>query len=100
MPYQIRLTEGAIEDIESIRVFDRRKIVEAVHTQLVQEPDHETRNRKRLRSEFGTTAPKEVWELRVGNFRVFYRLDEAERTVTIEAVREKKQGQTTEDIYS
>ena len=39
-----------------------------------------------------------VWELRVGDFRVFYDVDEEAEVVNVRAVREKAHGQTTEDI--
>ena len=39
-----------------------------------------------------------VWELRVGPFRVFYDVNEAEQSVVIRAVREKTPHRTTEEI--
>jgi len=39
-----------------------------------------------------------VWQLRVGDYPVFYDVDDSEHTVYIRAVREKKTDQTTEDI--
>ena len=43
----------------------------AIEAQLSHEPLLETRNRKRLRPN-----PLAPWELRVGNIRVFYDVDE------------------------
>jgi mRNA-degrading endonuclease RelE of RelBE toxin-antitoxin system len=39
-----------------------------------------------------------VWELRVGDVRVFYDVDAEAQEVNVRAVRRKGQGQTTEDI--
>ena len=39
-----------------------------------------------------------VWELRVGDFRVFYDLDKNDRYVFVRAVREKPPHRTTEEI--
>lgn len=39
-----------------------------------------------------------VWELRVGGFRVFCDVNEAERRVVIRAVREKPPHRTTEEV--
>lgn len=39
-----------------------------------------------------------IWELRVGEFRVFYDVDEIERIVYIRAVRHKPPHKTTEEI--
>jgi mRNA-degrading endonuclease RelE of RelBE toxin-antitoxin system len=39
-----------------------------------------------------------VWELRVGQYRVFYDVDEGKKVVYVRAVREKPRGKTTEEI--
>ena len=39
-----------------------------------------------------------VWELRVGEYRVFYDVDEAESMAIIRAIRRKPAHMTTEDI--
>ena len=49
--------------------------------QLTNEPNTETRNRKELRDN-----PLADWELRVDPFRIFYEVDESERTVRIVAI--------------
>jgi hypothetical protein len=38
-----------------------------------------------------------VWQLRVGDFRVFYDVDEAQQTVIVRAIR-RKGSKTTEEI--
>jgi mRNA-degrading endonuclease RelE of RelBE toxin-antitoxin system len=39
-----------------------------------------------------------LWELRVGEYRVFYDVDAATETVYVRAIRLKTPDQTTEDI--
>lgn len=71
--FRIELTPEAIEDIQSFRKHERKRIIDEIEHQPKHQPVQETRNRKRLR-------PNELveWELRVDKFRVFYDVDEAE----------------------
>lgn len=99
MPYSIQLTPLAVHGLKGIRAFDRRRVVDEMERQLKHQPTVETRNRKCLDAlvpEFESHPP--VWELRVGDYRVFYDVDDAVLTVHVRAVRRKEQGQTTEDI--
>jgi mRNA-degrading endonuclease RelE of RelBE toxin-antitoxin system len=85
--HRIELTPEAVEDLVSLKVFDRRRIVDGVEAQLTHEPTRETRNRKRLR-------PNQLaeWELRVQKFRIFYDVlaDEANPVVKVIAVGYKE----------
>lgn len=65
--FQIDLTPEAMEDLEQLRKYDQRTIIAAIEIQLTQQPNLQTRNRKRIR-------PNQLaeWELRIGRFRVFY----------------------------
>ena len=66
---------------------------------LPHEPSVRTRNRKRLAGlVLPWTAEPPVWELRVGQFRVFYAVSEGEETVYLRAVRKKPSGAATENI--
>ena len=97
--FEIEITDLAVEELKGIRAFDRRRIVEEIDRQLDVQPTHVTKNRKRLDSavpDFEHVAP--VWELRVGEFRVFYDVDESAQIVFVRAVRRKRQDQTTEDV--
>jgi mRNA-degrading endonuclease RelE of RelBE toxin-antitoxin system len=58
--------------------------VDAIEVRLTHEPGKPTRNRKRL--EDNPLAP---WELRVGDFRVFYDVEGDHATVVILAVGRK-----------
>jgi len=79
--YEIEFTSEAFVDLEALRKFEQQEVVEGIETQLLDEPNMETRNRKKLR-------PNDVaeWELRLGRFRVFYNIDGAAHLVSIEAI--------------
>jgi len=86
--FRIVFTPEAINDLRQFRKYDQQHIVAAIETQLLHQPAHETRHRKRLRP----NALAE-WELRVQTFRVFYDVDVAQSVVKIAAVG-SKQGNT------
>ena len=97
--YEIVVKPSAEQELEAIRVFDRRRIIDGIRSALSHQPNLETKNRKRLESlcpAFEHTPP--IWELRIGQFRVFYDIEESEMTVFIRAVRMKEPHQKTEDI--
>jgi mRNA-degrading endonuclease RelE of RelBE toxin-antitoxin system len=99
MVYSIELTDLIVGELKAIRAFDRRRIVDEINGQLEHQPTVETRNRKRLDAvapDFEHVLP--VWELRVGDYRVFYDVDEATQIVFVRAVRLKGHGQTTVEI--
>ena len=97
--FESEIADLAAEELRAIRLFDRRRILEQIHSQLETQPAIATRNRKRLDGaipDFEHVPP--IWELRVGEFRVFYDVDELAGFVAIRAVRRKLQRQTTEDV--
>jgi mRNA-degrading endonuclease RelE of RelBE toxin-antitoxin system len=99
MAYKILVHERASEELDSLRVYDQRRIVDAIEEQLSHQPGLSTRRRKCLESfapSFEHVAP--VWELRVGAFRVFYDVDAGSQLVHVRAIRSKEPGQNTEDI--
>ncbi len=83
--FEIKFTEGAIEDLRSLKRAERRKILAELESQLIYEPAVETRNRKRLR-------PNKLaeWELRIDRFRVFYDVVQDDLLTKIEAVGYKR----------
>lgn len=83
--FQVNFTPDAEQDLRQLRKYDQQQILAAVEAQLLHQPDQETRNRKRLRP----NALAE-WELRVGNFRIFYDVNADDSLVSIEAVGEKQ----------
>jgi mRNA-degrading endonuclease RelE of RelBE toxin-antitoxin system len=97
--YEIQVHESATREIEILRVFDQRIVMDAIEKHLTNQPVTPTRRRKRLDAlapDFEHTPP--VWELRVADFRVFYDVDEGSKVVHVRALRHKGSGQTTEDI--
>jgi hypothetical protein len=73
--------------------------MDAIATQLLAEPTTPTRNRKLLASLIPPwTAEPPIWELRVGDYRVFYDVSDEEPVVYVRAVRKKPHGRTTEEI--
>ena len=99
MSYEIVVHELAVEELASLRAFDQRRIVADIREQLTDEPVVVTRRRKCLvdvTPSFEHEMP--VWELRIGEFRVFYDVQDEEQRVHIRAVRRKEPSQRTEDI--
>ena len=86
--FEIKFTEEAITDLQWFKKAERGHIVGELETMVSLEPTTETRNRKRLR-------PNELaeWEARIGDFRVFYDVDQENKLVKIEAVGYKKGSQ-------
>jgi mRNA-degrading endonuclease RelE of RelBE toxin-antitoxin system len=99
MPYEIVVHELAVEELQSVRAFDRRRLITEIREQLTDQPNVSTRRRKclvDLTPSFEHEMP--VWELRVGHFRVFYDVQDDERRVHVRTVRRKGPSQRTEDI--
>ncbi len=98
MPYDIEFRPSALQELKKLRAFDQRKVVDSVEEQLTHDPTKETTNRKPLpnvRAEFEHVPP--IWEIRVGEFRVFYDVNQESKRVNICAIR-RKGKQTTEEI--
>ena len=99
MAYKVLIHELAAEEVEALRAFDQRRIVAEIEEQLTDQPARVTRRRKCLKDltpAFEHVPP--VWELRVGDFRVFYDVDEEAALVHVRAVRRKPPTQRTEEI--
>jgi hypothetical protein len=106
--HDIRWTDGAKEDMAlmKLRAFDIRRIIDHVDEQLTHEPERETRHKKVIRPdvELGFEHLEPVWQLSVGEFRVFYDVaakaaeEPGLRIVSIRAIRRKTPHRTTEEI--
>lgn len=96
--FAIRYEETAEADLGSLRRFEQRRILDEVDEELATKPTTPTRRKKELS---GISPPwaavRPVWQLRVGDFRVFYDVDEARREVVVRAVR-RKGTRTTKEI--
>jgi mRNA-degrading endonuclease RelE of RelBE toxin-antitoxin system len=99
MPYTIVIRDVAYDELQAIKPFYRMRIIDAIDEQLAHQPNVETKNRKLLagfQPDFEHDDP--VWELRVGQHRVYYDMNEELKTVVIRAVREKPPHITTEQV--
>ena len=96
--FEIRFAEDVEEDLRNIRIYYRNQILDGIEQQLAHEPDTRTRNRKLLENLIPPWQPvAPIWELRVGEYRVFYDVSPTESVVYVRAVRRKRRGAKTED---
>jgi mRNA-degrading endonuclease RelE of RelBE toxin-antitoxin system len=96
--FAIFIHELAERELAELRRFERARILEQIETKLRHQPTQTSRNQKQLRAvipSFEAVPP--VWELRIGDYRVFYDVDVEAQTVHVRAIRYKG-TQGTEDI--
>ena len=85
--YTIFLKRSAIAHLDRLRKYDATQIANAMERHLQHDPTKETKSRiKRLR---GISNPD--YRLRVGDYRVFYVVDEDSRRVDVLRVMHKNQ---------
>ena len=79
--FELKFTDEAVADLTALRKFDQNRVTDAIESQLLHQPDVESRNRKRLR-------PNQLaeWELRIDKLRVFYDVRPSDLSVNIVAV--------------
>ena len=97
--YEIRFAVGVARDLGAIRAAERKRILEGIRRRLEHEPTRRTKHVKQLRKlspPFEHVPP--IWQLRIGDHRVFYDVDEAGLVVSVRAVRRKPPHTTTEQI--
>jgi len=97
--YTVVVRSPAKAEIDALRVFDQRKITNAIRANLIHDPRTETRNKKLLKGlvpAFEHELP--VYELKVGEYRVVYDVNDEKHAVFVRAVRRKAGGMTTEEI--
>jgi mRNA-degrading endonuclease RelE of RelBE toxin-antitoxin system len=70
--HEVRYTPTALGHLRLLSARDRATLVDAVDDQLRHQPDVPTRRRKRMRPN-----PVAPWELRVGDYRIFYDFEPA-----------------------
>jgi len=96
--FAILYDEATEQDLRALRVYEVRRILKEVEAQLTKEPTRPTRRKKLLE---GLVRPwvsvRPVWQLRVGDFRVFYDVDEEGQEVIVRAIR-RKGTKTTKEI--
>ncbi len=84
-PFKINVTVGAEADLRWFRAYARRIILDGLEIHLRHQPSQGTRRIVPLRPN-----PVAGWELRLGDYRVLYDVDETERVVTVQVVGEKE----------
>lgn len=90
--FAIQVSQDAERHLAQMRVHDRRVVLHAIESQLDHEPSVPSRNRMQLRRN-----PLASWELRAGDFRVFYNVDVPQSHVIIVAIGRKRHNVLTID---
>jgi len=88
MKYQIEFSPDTLEHLQCLSARQQTTVLDSVEKQLRDQPAVETKNRKPMRPN-----PVAPWELRIGNLRVYYDIDESEHMVFIRAVGVKQREQ-------
>jgi mRNA-degrading endonuclease RelE of RelBE toxin-antitoxin system len=76
LAYKILFSDKAQTHLGFLTARQRSTVLDAVDVQLKHEPTLETRNRKPLRPN-----PLAQWELRIGELRVYYRVEDEPQQV-------------------
>jgi mRNA-degrading endonuclease RelE of RelBE toxin-antitoxin system len=86
MPFSIIYSPEAVDHLAALPKAAQKLVLDQVEEQLAHEPALPTRKRKVLRSN-----PIAPWELRLGDLRVFYAIEETPKPqVTVAAVGLKR----------
>lgn len=97
--YEIFYADDVAEELGRLRARDRALVVDRVKEQLRYEPTKPTGVKKLIS---GLKSPwllgRPIWQLRVGQHRVYYDVDENLQQVTVRAIRRKPPHTTTEQI--
>lgn len=84
-PFDINLTDGAQADLQWFAAYAQRIIVDGMEIHLRYQPTLGSRKIIPMQPN-----PVAGWELRLGDYRVLYDVDETARVVTVQAVGEKR----------
>jgi mRNA-degrading endonuclease RelE of RelBE toxin-antitoxin system len=97
--FAVEIHEAAFAELEALRRYERNRILDEIEEQLTQGPNAVT-GRKKILEAFEPPWDQvgSVWQLSVGDFRVFYDVVEAKRLVIVRAVRKKPAHRSTEEI--
>ncbi|HEX7186500.1 MAG TPA: type II toxin-antitoxin system RelE/ParE family toxin [Thermoanaerobaculia bacterium] len=76
MRFEIQYSPETVRHLRSLTARQRAIVFDAVDEQLSYQPTIETRNRKPMRPN-----PLAPWELRIGELRVYYDVEESPRPV-------------------
>jgi mRNA-degrading endonuclease RelE of RelBE toxin-antitoxin system len=84
MTFIVEVSEDAERHLSQLGARDRTILIDVIEEPLTHEPTVPTRRRKLLREN-----PLATWELRVGDYRVFYNVDAVQSVVILIAVGRK-----------
>jgi len=91
LPYRIVYAEEIRDHLRYLTARQRATVFDEVNQQLTYEPTVETHNRKPLRPN-----PLTSWELRIGDLRVYYDVEEdPEQQVDIVAIGIKRRNRVS-----
>ncbi len=89
MAFQIEYSPEAEEHLRLLTARQQSTILDTVVEQLTHQPNIRTRNRKPMRANRLAS-----WELRIGNFRVYYDIEEKpQQTVYVVAIGVKEHNE-------
>lgn len=88
LAYQIKYSPESELHLQYLTARQQAIVLDTVDEQLAYQPTVETRNRKSMR-----LNPLAPWELRIGDLRVYYDVEEPEAVVYINAVGIKERNQ-------
>jgi mRNA-degrading endonuclease RelE of RelBE toxin-antitoxin system len=83
-PFKINVTAGAEADLGWFTAYAQRIILDGLDLHLRHQPTQGTRRLKPLRPN-----PVASWELRLGDYRVLYDVDDGARVVTVQVIGQK-----------
>ena len=96
--YEIRFAPEALEEMRSLRAFDRQRVYDAIRDKLTHAPTTPTKNLALLAPcSLKITEYGPLWRLRVGELRVYYRVFEEKAMVLVVKVA-RKGRKTTEEV--
>jgi mRNA-degrading endonuclease RelE of RelBE toxin-antitoxin system len=90
--FMIGYTPDALDDLKRLRAYDARRISDAIKTHLCLNPEEEAGPKKRIVLQDGRV----LWQLRAGDFRIFYKVEHDRVIVVVVAIRHKGNKTTGE----
>jgi mRNA interferase RelE/StbE len=88
--YEIRYASEAVDDLHGMRVFDRRQVLDGIELHLTHQPTFVSKSRIKAMSQPFWSQ----YRLRVGDFRIYYDVNEEVRVVNVLRVLVKTTNQT------
>jgi mRNA interferase RelE/StbE len=85
VPFQVLITADAQQDLDALRASDRKTILDAMEAHLTHEPMRVSRSRIKKLSQPAISQ----YRLRVGDYRVYYDVEEEAQHVVVIQIYEK-----------